>query len=252
MTYIVEICSNSVQSALNAQKAGAQRVELCDNLWESGTTPSLGTIKKTRELLTIDVFVLIRPRGGDFVYSDLEFEIMKEDIMACKNMGVNGIVSGVLNADNTIDVARTKELIELSKPLPFTFHRAFDLTPNLEDALRQLITIKTTRVLTSGGKDKAASASSILKKLNAVAKNNIVILPGGGINSTNITTLLSTGSTEFHLSGQERLSSPAPEAMLKLNGTKDIPENDYYQSSVGKIKAVVKVLEQHVMITTEK
>lgn len=247
MTYLVEICSNSVQSALNAQEAGAHRVELCDNLWESGTTPSLGTIKKARQLLTIDLFVLIRPRGGDFVYSNLEFEIMKEDIITCKKMGVNGIVSGVLNPDNTIDVVRTQELIELSKPLPFTFHRAFDITPNLEEALKQLIAIKATRVLTSGGKDQAVAACTELKKLNAIAKDAIRIMPGGGINNNNIATLFNTGSTEFHLSGQERFSSPATKATLKLNGTDDIPESDYFQSSVTKIAQVLTVLEEQFL-----
>ena len=132
--YVLEICSNSTQSALNAQIAGAKRVELCSSLWESGTTPSYASIKKARELLQIELFVLIRPRGGDFIYSDLEFEIMKENILMCKELGVDGIVSGVLNEDNTIDIKRTKELVEQSKPLPFTFPRAFDVTPSLPNS----------------------------------------------------------------------------------------------------------------------
>lgn len=245
MSYTLEICSNSAQSALSAQIAGAKRVELCDNLWESGTTPSFGTIKKARELLTIDLFVLIRPRGGDFVYSDLEFEIMKEDIVECKKRGVNGIVSGVLNADSTIDIKRTKELIELSNPLPFTFHRAFDVTPNLNESLKQLITLKVDRVLTSGGKNNATAATDVIKTLNIIAENTIKVLPGGGINESNISSLFSTGSTEFHLTGHERFHSPSPKAALKLNGIESIPENDYFQSSVPKIKRVLTVLDEH-------
>ena len=135
MNYTLEICSNSTQSALNAQIAGAKRVELWSNLWESGTTPSYGSIKRARNLLDIQVFILIRPRGGDFVYSELEFDIIKEDILLCKEIGVDGIVSGVLKPDNSIDLPRTQELIELSKPLPFTFHRAFDITPDLFQSL---------------------------------------------------------------------------------------------------------------------
>ncbi|MGB1269609.1 MAG: copper homeostasis protein CutC [Flavobacteriaceae bacterium] len=245
MSYTLEICSNSVQSALNAQLAGAKRVELCDNLWESGTTPSIGTIKKAKELLTIPLFVLIRPRGGDFIYSDLEFEVMKEDIISCKKLGVNGIVSGVLNNDNTIDINRTNELIELSKPLPFTFHRAFDITPNLPVALKKLINLKADRVLTSGGKDDATEASVVIKELNEIAKNTIKIMPGGGINHANISKLFITGSTEFHLTGHERCVSPAPETTLKLNGIEGIPETDYFQSSIPKIKRVISKLETH-------
>ena len=186
MNYTLEICSNSAQSALNAQEAGATRVELCSSLWESGTTPSYGSIKKARALLDIQLFVLIRPRGGDFIYSDLEFDIIKEDIIACKAMGVDGIVSGVLNKDNTIAMARTKELIELSSPLPFTFHRAFDLTPNLFQSLENLISLNVDRVLTSGGHESVANASETITKLNQLAENKIKILPGVGINEANI------------------------------------------------------------------
>ena len=227
MKYTLEICSNSTQSALNAQEAGAKRVELCANLWESGTTPSYGSIKKAREVLDIELFVLIRPRGGDFIYSDIEFDILKEDIIACKELGVDGIVSGVLNADNTIDIERTKELIELSKPLPFTFHRAFDITPDLFQSLEELISLKADRVLTSGGMDSAVSAVEVISKLNKIAEGKIGILPGGGIDETNIQDLFTTGCSEFHLTGNEVCRSKAPKVSLKLNGTESIPESDY-------------------------
>lgn len=245
MNYTLEICSNSVQSALNAQSAGATRVELCDNLWESGTTPSHGAIKKARALLEIQLFVLIRPRGGDFVYSDLEFDIIKEDIIACKDMGVDGIVSGVLNTDNTIDIERTKELIALSRPLPFTFHRAFDVTPNLPQSLDQLISLGADRVLTSGGRDSAPDAHEVINQLCQRGKDQINILPGGGINEANIAKLFSTGCREFHLTGNALRKSPAQEVSLKLNGTTSIPERDYFESSTEQIKKVIDQLEGH-------
>lgn len=245
MNYTLEICSNSTQSALNAQKAGAKRVELCDNLWESGTTPSYGSIKKARELLDIGLFVLIRPRGGDFVFSDLEFDIIKEDILACKALGVDGIVSGILHKDNTIDVERTQALIELAKPLPFTFHRAFDVTPDLLQSLETLISLGADRVLTSGGLENAGDASDIIAQLYQKAVNRIIILPGGGIDEANIQNLLNTGCTEFHLTGNDLCKSPAPINALKLNGTADIPENDYLESSVDKIKGIVTQLQEY-------
>jgi len=245
MIFTLEICSNSTQSALNAQEAGAKRVELCANLWESGTTPSYGSIKKAREVLAIELFVLIRPRGGDFIYSDIEFDILKEDIVACKQLGVDGIVSGVLNADNTIDIERTRELIELSKPLPFTFHRAFDITPDLFQSLKELILLKADRVLTSGGMNSATNAIDVISKLNEIAGGKIGILPGGGIDETNIQDLFTTKCSEFHLTGSEIYTSKAQKVSLKLNGTDSIPESDYSLSSVKKIQKVVSKLNHH-------
>lgn len=245
MNYTLEICANSVQSALNAQEAGAHRVELCDNLWESGTTPSYASLKKARELLDIGLFVLVRPRGGDFVYSDLEFEIIKEDIRNCKELGVDGIVSGVLNPDNTIDLDRTRELIDLGYPLPFTFHRAFDITPDLFQAMEDLISLGADRVLTSGGLKSAAEASKIITQLNRQANDRIIILPGGGINEDNIGKLLNTSCSEFHLTGNRIRKSSATENSLRLNGSTDIPESDFLESSVERILNVKKVLNEH-------
>ncbi len=130
---LLEICANSYQSAINAEKAGANRIELCAELAVGGITPSYGLLKKVMNDLTIPVHVLVRPRSGDFTYSDAEFQILKEDILICKELGVLGIVSGVLNLDNTIDLERTKELVETAKPMNFTFHRAFDWVLNPMD-----------------------------------------------------------------------------------------------------------------------
>jgi len=197
---LLEICASNYKSAINAQTAGAHRIELCTELAVGGLTPSYGLLKQVLKVLTIPVFVLIRPRSGNFTYSDTEFEIMKQDIQLCKELGCSGIVSGVLNKNNTIDVERTKQLIELSKPLPFTFHRAFDWTPNPLDALEQLIDLGAKRVLTSGQEPSAEKGIELLKQLNTKAKDRITILPGGGINIENSKMLKDIGFTELHAS----------------------------------------------------
>ena len=232
--YQLEICANSLQSVVNAHKAGAHRVELCAGLWEAGTTPSPATIKKSCAL-NIKVFVLIRPRGGDFVYTDLEFDLLKEDIKICKSLGVDGIVSGVLKPDNTIDMERTQTLIELSKPLPFTFHRAFDLIEDQEAALEQLITIGAQRVLTSGGKTSAPEAQHQLKKLVETSNDRIIILAGGGIKSNNINKLLKTGCKEFHMTANAIVESPAEKGPIMLNANSAIPEQNYKVSNLQEI-----------------
>lgn len=241
-SYQLEICANSLQSVINAQKAGAHRVELCAGLWEAGTTPSHATIKKSCEL-DIKVFVLIRPRGGDFVYTDLEFELIKEDIAICKSLGVDGIVSGVLKPDNTIDIERTQKLIELSKPLPFTFHRAFDLIENQEAALEQLVAIGTHRVLTSGGKASAPEAQHQLKKLVEISNDQIIILAGGGIKSNNISKLFKTGCKEFHMTANAIVKSPAAKGPIVLNASTIIPEQNYKASNFNEIINVIHELD---------
>ena len=196
----LEICANSYQSAKNALEAGAHRIELCQELSVGGITPSYGLLKKVIEELDIPVFVLIRPRSGNFVYSDDEFQIMKNDIQVCKDLGCKGIVSGVLKSDNTLDVGRTKVLIELSKPLPFTFHRAFDEVKNPKETLLQLIELGADRVLTSGQKATAEEGLEFLKELKVLAENRIKILAGGGITSKNANLFKEAGLTEIHAS----------------------------------------------------
>jgi copper homeostasis protein len=196
----LEICANSYQSAKNACNAGAHRIELCQELSVGGITPSYGLLKKVIAELDIPVFVLIRPRGGDFVYSDNEFQVMKTDIQLCKDLGCKGIVSGVLNLDKTIDIKRTKELIELSKPLEFTFHRAFDEVRNPKEALLQLIELGTDRVLTSGQKTTAEEGLELLIELNVLAENRITIVAGGGVSAENVMLFKEAGLTEVHAS----------------------------------------------------
>ena len=183
---IIEVCTDSYEYAEKAEKAGANRIELCKHLHLDGLTPNYKTAKKTIENLNIPVFVLIRPRHGDFNYSEKEFELMKADIVKFKEMGCKGIVSGILNNDNTIDIKRTNELVNLSRPLEFTFHRAFDVVTDPLKELEKLIQLGVERVLTSGQKQKAVKGIELLKELKKNAKDKIIIMPGSGINKLNI------------------------------------------------------------------
>ena len=183
---IIEVCAESYEYALKAEKAGADRIELCKDLQLDGLTPDYESAKKTIDTLEIPVFILIRPRGGDFIYSHEEFELMKRDILRFRKMGCKGIVSGVLNSDNSIDIKKTKELVELSRPLEFTFHRAFDKVNNPLYEIENLIGLGIDRVLTSGQKEKAIDGLVLLKQLNSISNNRIKIMPGSGINKSNI------------------------------------------------------------------
>ena len=195
---ILEVCANSYESALNAQKGGAQRIELCEDLAVGGLTPNFELSKKVISELNIPVFILIRPRDGDFNYSGEEFEQIKKDIIIFKELGCKGIVCGILTKDNNIDISRTRELIELSKPLEFTFHRAFDEALSPIDALHQLIELKADRILTSGQAETAVKGLGLLNKLIKIAENKIIIMPGSGVNINNILEFKKIGSKEIH------------------------------------------------------
>ena len=183
---IIEVCAESYEYAEKAEKAGADRIELCKHLHLDGLTPNYKTAKKTIDNLNIPVFVLIRPRHGDFNYSEKEFELMKTDIIKFKEMGCKGIVSGILKNDNTIDIKRTNELVNLSRPLEFTFHRAFDVVSDPFKEIENLIKLGAERVLTSGQKDKAIKGLELLEDLQKKVNNDIIIMPGSGINVLNI------------------------------------------------------------------
>ncbi|MEQ6117888.1 copper homeostasis protein CutC [Reichenbachiella sp. MALMAid0571] len=246
MEYKLEICANSVQSTINAQKGGADRVELCDNLWEGGTTPSAATIKIVRKNIDIGLFVIIRPRGGDFLYSDLEFEVIKEDIRIAKELGADGIVSGILDADGNIDVARMSELVELSYPLQFTCHRAFDLTSDPFKALEDVISCGAKRILSSGLQNSVPLGRDMLRQLNEKADGRIIIMPGGGVNENNILEIVDeTGCKEFHMTGKVVVDGNMKfrNHDLKINGAPQIPEFGIAVSDVGKIRKVRDVLK---------
>ena len=200
MPMVLEVCASNYESAINAQSAGADRIELCSELAVGGITPSYGLIKQVLKDLKIPVYVLVRPRSGNFTYSENEFEIMKQDIQMCKELGCQGVVSGLLNLDFTIDQERTDELIALSRPMAFTFHRAFDWTPNPYDALDILIDLKADRILTSGQSPSAEDGILILNQLKDLAGNRIKILPGAGINPKNILIFKGAGFKEVHCS----------------------------------------------------
>ena len=207
---ILEICANSYQSAVNANTAGAHRIELCSEISVGGTTPSYGLLKKVMADIDIPVHVLIRPRSGNFTYSGIEFDIMKENIRLCKDLGCAGIVAGVLHEDNTIDIKRTSELIELSKPMSFTFHRAFDVVSKPKEALLQLLNLGVDRLLTSGQQEKAEDSIELLLELQKIAENKLTILPGSGINSENCIHFKNSGFSEIHSSASKIISKNIP------------------------------------------
>ena len=200
-SFVLEICVESVDDAVAAERGGADRIELCSDLASGGITPSAGLMQTTRRHVKVPIHVLIRPRAGDFCYSDRELETMRNDIQAAKQAGMNGLVLGILREDNHVDVERTKMLVDLARPLPVTFHRAFDLVKKQATAVEEVIQTGATRILTSGGETKATEALLVLTQLTQAAKNRILIMPCGGINSGNILRVLRTTSArEIHTS----------------------------------------------------
>jgi copper homeostasis protein len=203
MKFRLEICCFNIQSALNAQEAGASRIELCAGPYEGGTTPSLGSIKTARENLHIKLYPIIRPRGGDFLYSKEEFEIMMNDVVLCKQIGCDGVVIGILKPDGTVDRKRAAKLVELAYPAGVTFHRAFDYCLNPREALEDIISLGCERILTSGQKPSALEGALLIHELIKQADNRIIIMPGSGIRGSNIIEIAEqTGAEEFHTSAR--------------------------------------------------
>lgn len=185
----LEVACFNLESAIIAQQFGADRVELCNNMKEGGTTPDFKIAQQVREMLSIKMNVMIRPRGGNFVYNNAEFEQMKSDIKYFKSINVDGFVFGILNRDNSFDFERNKKLVELASPLPCTFHRAFDIVSNVYDSLELIIDSGFKTVLTSGQGKNVMDGIEVLKTLVEKANNRIVIMPGGGLRSSNIVML---------------------------------------------------------------
>ncbi len=197
---ILEACVNSALSAIEAQKGGADRVELCENMFEGGCTPSAGAIKFARQHLHIGLFVMIRPRGADFCYSPGEFEIMKRDVQIVKDLGADGVVFGILKPDGTIDKDRMLQLAGLARPMGITCHRAFDMTRNPYEALDDLISLGIDRILTSGQCDSALQGAPLIRELIRISKEKIILMPGHGIKEVNLDQVIrETGAKEFHL-----------------------------------------------------
>ena len=207
--YIIEIATSDFATTKSAVEGGADRIELCANLAEGGTTPSYGTIRRCRETFDVLLYPIIRPRGGDFLYNKDEYEIMFQDVKLCKQMGCDGVVIGLLNMDGTIDIARTSELIETAYPMGVTFHRAFDRCKDPFDALEELIEIGCERILTSGQKPSVVDGVDLVAELNKNADGRIIIMPGSGVRKENIKMLAEkTGCVEFHSSLRGKTKSP--------------------------------------------
>ncbi|RYF10680.1 MAG: copper homeostasis protein CutC [Flavobacteriales bacterium] len=236
----IEICANSFASANEAERGGAIRVELCENMAEGGTTPSYAQILLCKKNLTLQVWPIIRPRGGDFLYSDDEFEIMKQDIILCKQLNCDGAVTGLLLANGKIDKERCAILLDLAKPMPLAFHRAFDMSDNLPEALEDLIELGFVRVLTSGGAENALNGAQIINGLVKQAKNRIEIMPGAGINPQNIVAVKrQTNASVFHSSARKKIASKMQyrNAISKMGKVDD--EYQYEQTSAELVEQMV-------------
>lgn len=205
----LEVCAFNIQSCIIAEKVGAARVELCDSPVEGGTTPSYGTIRRTREKISIELYPIVRPRAGHYWYDEDEFAIMQQDILVCKELGCDGISTGIGLQNGEIDTERLKRLVDLAYPMGVTCHRVFDGTPDPFKALEQLIDCGCERVLTSGQKSGAPEGAGILAKLVQQADGRIIIMPGAGIRSSNIAQLIKdTGATEYHTSARVAMANP--------------------------------------------
>jgi copper homeostasis protein len=205
--WVIEVCVDSVESAMAAEQGGADRVELCDNLLEGGTTPSAGAIELARKHLELGLQVIIRPRGGDFCYSDIEFDIMQRDIAMAKNLGADGIVIGVLRPDGSIDMDRTAALVEQARPLNVTFHRAFDVSRDPYQSLEDLISLGVDRILTSGQAFSVLEGLDLIAKLVKLAGDKIIIMPGGGTERNIQKVVSESGVKEVHVIGPKRVES---------------------------------------------
>jgi copper homeostasis protein len=245
----LEICAASVASCIAAQEGGASRIELCDNLLEGGTTPGYGTIALAREKVDIDIYPIIRPRGGDFLYDDLEFSIMQQDVAVCKKLGCNGIVIGLLTADGKVDVPRTKLLVEQAWPMGVTFHRAFDMTDDPIQALEDVISTGCERILTSGQRNTAMEGVDLLRQLIQLADERIVIMPGSGVRSNNIAALVKeTGATQFHTTARSYIESGMVyrNPHVSMGGIQGVPEYGISVTQASDVKLILELARQAV------
>lgn len=247
MNVTLEVCVSSVEAAIAAQEGGADRVELCDNLFEGGTTPSYGAMELARKHLRVDVNVMVRPRGGDFLYSDIEFEIMQRDIESAKELGAQGVVLGLLNADGTVDKQRTRELLEAAHPLSVTFHRAFDVTRDPHEALEDLIDVGVDRVLTSGQEPHALEGIDLLGELVRRGGDRITVMVCGGVTARNARRIVDAcGAKEIHVGPGEdegfesRMRYRNPRVFM--GGTLRPPEYFVARNSTDAVSAVVEAL----------
>lgn len=233
---LLEICVFNTATAVAAEKAGADRIELCENYANGGTTPSYGYLKTVREKISIPVFPMIRPRGGDYFHSADEIEIIRKDILLCKELGFEGVVFGLLNQDGSIDRENTARLAEVAYPLEVTFHRAFDRCIRPYEALETIIDCGCNRILTSGQEPKVTEGLEMVKQLAVRANGRIIIMPGSGLNSSNVASIIArTGVSEVHTSARIRIPSTTLYRNEKMPEDFDLDFTD--AEEIRKIKA---------------
>jgi copper homeostasis protein len=238
MKIILETIAFNIDSCIQAQASGASRIELCDNPAEGGTTPSYGFIKAARAVLQIDLFPIIRPRGGDFLYSDAEFDIMKTDVQLCKDLGCDGVVIGMLHADATIDTVRCAQLVKIAYPMSVTFHRAFDRVTDAKKALEDVIAIGCERILTSGFYPNVMDGIENIKTLIQQADDRIIIMPGSGVRASNVKEIITqTGAKEIHSSARKNTNS-----LMQIQSTTMVENLQTVHLDAEEVKGMVEAL----------
>lgn len=250
MRKILEICVDSVESAIASELGGAQRIELCSDLLEGGITPSVGLIDTVRAHATIDLSVMIRPRGGDFCFTPYEFDAMRYDIVAAKSLGANGVVLGLLHPDGRIDVDRTRQLVELARPMQVTFHRAFDMSANLHESLEHVIETGVDRILTSGSRHATVQRTETIAQLVQRAQNKVSIMVGGGVRQNNIQKIaLGSGAKEFHCSLRTWHEGPAaaknPDSASGSTGKNDLGRFIVLEEKVRELRQMLDKIESN-------
>jgi copper homeostasis protein len=242
---VLEMCVDSLDSAVTAARGGADRVELCSDLMEGGITPSSGLIQAVRAAIAIDLYVMIRPRAGDSLYSENEFELMALDIIEAKRLGADGVVLGMLTADGQVDIARTEKLVRLAAPMGLTFHRAIDMTPNTAKACEDVLATGAQRILTSGGKQTALLGAEEIARMVEVARGKIAIMAGSGINAHSLAKVARTsGATEFHASLRKRVESPVTYRKSDVRmGNQNSAEFIRYQLIEGDVRALRQAVD---------
>jgi len=231
----LEIVASTVQSCMNAERGGARRIELCSALKTAGVTPSIGLLREVKLNVSLPVFVMIRPREGDFVYSSSEIAVMERDIELSIEAGADGIVFGTLDENNRVDQKLLRSLVQRCKSLPVTFHRAFDVTDNLGDAMKAIIDSGCQRILTSGGEASCIAGKAEIHRLGEKADGKIIILPGGGVSVENIQDIFHPAILEYHMSARSIFKSSAPQKIF---------ETDYEETDENKVRSVISLANQ--------
>ncbi len=244
----IEVCAFSLESCLAAEKGGANRIELCGSMYEGGTTPSAGLIQIAKQRVNIQIHAMIRPRGGDFCYSEEEISVMQADIRMAKELGCEGIILGILQTNGQVNIAQTKELVALAKPMIVTFHRAIDMTPDYLEALEDIIETGCERILTSGQKNTAIEGIKNIKTLVEKANGRIEIMAGSGVNIDNAQALMHTGVNALHLTGKSIRDSEMVyrKEGITMGGLSEVPEYEIVYSDSEKIRAVVGLFSSNL------